>query len=153
MLNRATIIGRLGRDPELKYSAGGLAICSMNIATDDSYFDSEGNKVERTEWHKVSVFQRQAENCANYLAKGSLVYVEGSLKTQKWQDQQGNDRYTTQINATRVQFLDRKQQNEGQGGYQPQQSGRNGSYQSGSDQDDLGPAFPTEASGMDDVPF
>ena len=108
MLNKVMIIGRLGRDPELRYTQSGSPVASLNVATDESYTDRDGNKVERTEWHRVSVFQRQAENCANYLAKGSLVYVEGSLQTRKWQDQQGQDRYTTEIKAQRVQFLDRK---------------------------------------------
>ena len=108
MLNKVMLIGRLGRDPELRYTQTGSPIASLNIATDESYVDRDGNKVERTEWHRVSVFQRQAENCANYLAKGSLVYVEGSLQTRKWQDQNGQDRYTTEIKAQRVQFLDRR---------------------------------------------
>ena len=108
MLNKVMLIGRLGRDPELRYTQTGSPIASLNIATDESYVDRDGNKVERTEWHRVSVFQRQAENCANYLAKGSLVYVEGSLQTRKWQDQNGQDRYTTEIRADRVQFLDRR---------------------------------------------
>ena len=85
----------------------------------EAYTVRDGNKVDRTEWHRVSVFQRQAENCANYLTKGSLVYVEGSLQTRKWQDQQGQDRYTTEIKAQRVQFLDRKgdaPRGEGSGG-------------------------------------
>ena len=95
MLNKVMLIGRLGRDPELRYTQSGSPVATLNVATDESYVDRDGNKVERTEWHRVSVFQRQAENCANFLAKGSLVYVEGSLQTRKWQDQNGQDRYTT----------------------------------------------------------
>lgn len=148
-LNKAMIIGRLGRDPELRYTQAGQAVCSLNIATDESYQDTNGNKVERTEWHKVQVWGKPAESASTYLAKGSLVYVEGSLTTRKWQDQQGQDRYTTEVKALRVQFLDRKQDGGGQGQQtsQPQrqtQSRRN---------DDLGPAFPSEASGMDEIPF
>ena len=177
MLNKVMIIGRLGRDPELKYAASGMPIANLNIATDESYVDRDGQKVERTEWHRVVVFQRQAENCANFLTKGSLVYVEGSLQTRKWQDQQGQDKYTTEIKATRVQFLDRKgardggdQPYHGDGGYMQQEGGQGGygggqgggqrggqrapqKQQPSSMQDDLGPAFPSEASGMDDVPF
>ena len=81
MLNKVMIIGRLGRDPELRYTQSGSPVATLNVATDESYMDRDGNKVERTEWHRVSVFQRQAENCANFLTKGSLVYVEGSLQT------------------------------------------------------------------------
>ena len=172
MLNKVMIIGRLGRDPELRYTQSGAPVATLNIATDESFTDRDGNKVERTEWHRVSVFQRQAENCANYLAKGSLVYVEGSLQTRKWQDQQGQDRYTTEIKAQRVQFLDRKSdfraQQQGEA-YDDEattrgvQNQRKAAYQQGAKQqartpqspqdDDLGPAFPSEASHMDEVPF
>ncbi|OBQ51566.1 single-stranded DNA-binding protein [Halodesulfovibrio spirochaetisodalis] len=165
MLNKVMIIGRLGADPELRYAGNGTPIANFNVATDESYTDREGNKQDRTEWHRVVVFQRVAENCANYLGKGSLVYVEGSLQTRQWQDQQGQTRYTTEIKAQRVQFLDRKGDAMQQGGerrsfqqnnaprpqqnnnFQPQQQ----QYNSGNE--DLGPAFPSEASGMDDVPF
>jgi single-strand DNA-binding protein len=173
MVNKVILIGRLGRDPELRYSSAGMPIASLRIATDESYVDRDGNKVDRTEWHTVVVFQRTAENCANFLSKGSLVYVEGSLQTRKWQDQQGQDRYSTEVKALRVQFLDRKGGRDssqdsfqsGDAGWQ----GAEGSYQGGggragsrpeaarapqpSSSDDLGPAFPSEASGMDDVPF
>ncbi len=168
MLNKVMIIGRLGRDPELRYSQTGSPICTLNIATDESYTDRDGNRVDRAEWHRVVVFQRVAENCAQYLTKGSLVYVEGSLQTRKWQDQQGQDRYSTEIKAQRVQFLDRRGGGDAatgapsgsEGGYaaprrqapvgrpqQPRQQPRQDDYE------DLGPAFPSEASGMDDVPF
>lgn len=170
MLNKVMIIGRLGRDPELKYTQSGSPICNLNIATDESYTDREGNKVDRAEWHRVVVFQRAAENCGQFLTKGSLVFVEGNLQTRKWQDQQGQDRYTTEIRAQRVQFLDKRGGSEqgagseqggysaprrpaggqggGQGGGRPQQR-----QQPRDDYEDLGPAFPSEASGMDDVPF
>lgn len=107
-LNRVEIIGRLGRDPELKYSQNGAAICRLNVATDESYTDREGNRVQKAEWHSVVVFQKAAEHCSQYLSKGSLVFVEGSLSTREWQDQQGQKRYSTEIKAQRVQFLDKK---------------------------------------------
>ena len=156
MLNKVMIIGRLGRDPELRYAATGTPMANLNVATDESYMDKDGNKVDRTEWHRVVVFQRQAENCANYLAKGSLVYVEGSLQTRKWQDQQGQDRYSTEIKAQRVQFLDRKgsqDQASGHGGEGRAPQQRQSQNQQNYNDEDLGPAFPSEASGMDDVPF
>ena len=185
MLNKVMIIGRLGRDPELRYTQSGSPVATLNVATDESYTDRDGNKVDRTEWHRVSVFQRQAENCANFLAKGSLVYVEGSLQTRKWQDQQGQDRYTTEIKAQRVQFLDRKgdaprdaggghgyeddpgapaaaaapRGNAPRGGQGAQSGREQGSYAPQGNRkpqpmdEDLGPAFPSEASNMDDVPF
>ena len=151
MLNKVMIIGRLGRDPQLRYTQSGSPVATLNVATDESYTDRDGNKVDRTEWHRVSVFQRQAENCANFLAKGSLIYVEGSLQTRKWQDQQGQDRYTTEIKAQRVQFLGRKGDSaDRDDGYAaPAPSGR----QNRQDDESMGPAFPSEAGGMDDVPF
>lgn len=154
MLNKVMIIGRLGRDPELRYTQSGAPIATLNIATDESYVDRDGNKVERTEWHRVSVFQKQAEQCANYLAKGSLVYVEGSLQTRKWQDQQGQDRYSTDIKAQRVQFLNRKSDGEN-GGFNKQANSKNynTSDEMKNNSENLGPAFPSEASNMDEVPF
>ena len=156
MLNKVMIIGRLGRDPELRYSQSGSPVCTLNIATDESYTDRDGNRVDRAEWHRVVVFQKAAENCSQYLTKGSLVFVEGSLQTRKWQDQQGQDRFVTEIKAQRVQFLDRKADGNGQPGGQQEggrrQQGRRPSPPP-SDYEDLGPAFPSEASGMDDVPF
>lgn len=107
-LNLVQIIGRLGRDPELRYTGNGNALCSFSVATDGSYNDRDGNRVERTEWHRVSVFGRQAENCANFLSKGSLVYAAGSLTTRKWQDQNGQERATAEIRAQNIQFLDRR---------------------------------------------
>lgn len=109
MVNKIFIIGRLARDPEIRYTQNGSAIANMTVATDESFTGSDGNKVERTEWHRVTVFGKMAENCGNYLGKGSLVHVEGSLATRKWQDQNGQDRYTTEIKAQRVQFLDRRE--------------------------------------------
>lgn len=117
-LNLVQIIGRLGRDPELRYTSSGSPICSLNVATDESYTDRDGNRVERVEWHRVFVFGKIAESCANYLAKGSLVYVEGNLTTRKWQDQNGQDRSTTEIKAKSVQFLDKR--NDGQPSQQRQ---------------------------------
>ena len=85
MLNKVMIIGRLGRDPELRYSQSGSPVCTFSVATDESYTDRDGNRVDRAEWHRVVVFQKAAENCSQYLTKGSLVFVEGSLQTRKWQ--------------------------------------------------------------------
>lgn len=149
-LNKVMIIGRLGRDPELRYTQDGRPVCSLNIATDESYQDRDGNKVEKTEWHKVQVWGKPAEAASTFLSKGSLVFVEGSLTTRKWQDQQGQDRYTTEIKAQRVQFLDRKESGQGQG----QQRGQSQQHSGGRGRDDdMGPAFPSEASGMDSIPF
>lgn len=113
MLNKAMIIGRLGKDPEQRNG-----VTSFSVATDESYTDKSGQRIDRTEWHNVVVFGRAAEPCAQHLAKGSLVYVEGRLRTRKWQDRSGADRYVTEINTDRVQFLDRRQ--EAQDQRQPQ---------------------------------
>lgn len=161
MLNKVMIIGRLGQDPQLKYSNQGSPICTFTVATDESYTDRDGNKVERTEWHRIVVYQKLAETCNNYLSKGRQVYVEGSLQTRKWQDQQGQDRYTTEIKAQRVQFLgsrtDSRPQGEGEWGASPQRSQQGGVPKRAAPQqhpdDDMGPAFPSEAASMDDVPF
>jgi single-strand DNA-binding protein len=152
MLNKVMLIGHLGRDPELRYTQNGTPVASLNVATDESYTDRDGNKVDRTEWHRVVVFQRAAENCNQYLSKGSLVFVEGRLQTRKWQDQQGQERYTTEIKADRVQFLDRK--GERQGGEPSSRSQNQGQRQQQQPyDDDYSSAFPSEASSMDDIPF
>ena len=106
-LNKVLLIGYLGRDPELKNSQKATFV-NLSVATDESYLDSEGKKISRTEWHRVTVYGNQAENCAKYLKKGSMCFIEGALQTRKWQDQTGVERYTTEIKASRVQFLDRK---------------------------------------------
>ena len=104
-LNKVMLIGNLGRDPEVKYTPNQTAVCTLNIATSDRRKDDSGNWVEQTEWHRVVVFGKTAENCAQYLKKGRSVYVEGRLRTNKWKDKEGNDRYTTEIVAGTVQFL------------------------------------------------
>jgi single-strand DNA-binding protein len=168
-MNKVLLIGRLGQDPKLSYTQGGQAVANFTMATDEGYRDrTSGQKVERTEWHRIVAWRQTAEFCGNYLSKGRLVLVEGKLQTRKWQDQNGQDRYTTEIVASNVQGLDSRQdgapgqgapqgqgqgrpQQRQQGGYQqPPQGQQNGpSYED----EDLGPAFPSEASGMDDVPF
>ena len=108
MLNRVQIIGRLGQDPVLRYSQSGAAVCNFSVATDESFTDRDGNRQERTEWHRVVLFNKQAESCSKFLNKGSLVYVEGSLISRKYQDQQGIERTVWEIRGSRALFLDRK---------------------------------------------
>ena len=159
MLNKVMLIGRLGKDPELRYSNDGNPMVRFSLATDESYTDRNGTKVDRTEWHTIVGFQRTAENCANYLAKGSLVFIEGKLQTRKWQDQQGQDRYSTEIVAGRVQFLEKRNSSDQNQNQNANQAHSNGSRshqapaQSGYGNEDYGPAFPSDASGMDDIPF
>ncbi len=105
-VNKAILIGNLGRDPEVRYSASGTAIANVTIATTDTWNDRQsGERQERTEWHRVVFFGKLAEIVSEYLKKGSQVYVEGRLQTRKWQDQSGADRYTTEIVANDMQML------------------------------------------------
>jgi len=102
-VNKVILVGNLGQDPEIKYMP---AVCNISIATTESWNDkTSGEKVEKTEWHRIVFFRRLAEIAGEYLRKGSQVYVEGRLQTRKWQDQSGNDRYTTEIVANEMQML------------------------------------------------
>ncbi|MDH5633207.1 MAG: single-stranded DNA-binding protein [Gammaproteobacteria bacterium] len=105
-INKVILVGNLGKDPEVRYSAGGAAIANVSLATAESWKDrNTGEKQERTEWHRVVFFGRLAEIAGEYLKKGAQIYVEGRLQTRKWQDQQGQDRYTTEIVANEMQML------------------------------------------------
>lgn len=104
-VNKAIIVGNLGADPELKDTRSGDAVLNLSIATNERWTDKGGKTQERTEWHRVVVFGKTAENCAKYLSKGRQVYVEGRLQTSEWQDKEGNKRYTTEIIASNVTFL------------------------------------------------
>lgn len=116
-LNKVFLIGRLGRDPEIKYTPSGQPVATFSLATDESYTGRDGQKVEKTEWHRVVVWGKPAEFCGNYLAKGRLVYIEGKLETRKWQDKDGVEKFTTEVKATTVPGLDsRPDQGQGSGG-------------------------------------
>ena len=118
-INKVILVGNLGKDPEVRYTANGAAIANITIATSESWRDkTSGEKQEKTEWHRVVFFSRLAEIVGEYLRKGSQVYVEGRLQTRKWQDQSGQDRYTTEIVANEMQMLGGR----GDGGGQAQQS-------------------------------
>lgn len=105
-VNKVILVGRLGRDPELKYTASGTPFCRFSMATDDSWTDKgSGEKTERTEWHNIVVWDKLAEICSNYLTKGRMVYIEGSLQTREWDDQDGNKRKTTEIRARDMMML------------------------------------------------
>jgi len=103
-VNKVILIGNLGRDPEVRYTADGRAIANLNVATTEKW-TKDGEKQEKTEWHRVSMFGRQAEIAGEYLKKGSAAYFEGRLQTRKWTDKEGQDRYTTEIVADRMQML------------------------------------------------
>ena len=104
-VNKVIILGRLGQDPELKYTPGGMAVCNFTLATSESWADKAGQKQERTEWHRIVVWGKLAELCNQYLSKGRQAYVEGSLQTRSWDDKNGQKRYTTEINAKTIQFI------------------------------------------------
>ena len=143
-INKVIIVGNLGNDPDTKYMPSGGAVTNLSVATNESWKDKQtGEQKERTEWHRVAMFGRLAEIAAEYLRKGSQVYVEGRLRTRKWQDQQGNDRYTTEIIADEMQMLG------GRGGGAPSMGG-GGPAPSGPPQGG-GPAPSDDFE--DDIPF
>jgi single-strand DNA-binding protein len=105
-VNKVILVGNLGADPELKYTPSNRPVCNLSIATNEVFKDKGGQRQERTEWHRVTVWGEQAENCSKYLAKGRMVYIEGRLQTRSWEDKtDGKKRYSTEIVADRVTFL------------------------------------------------
>lgn len=119
-VNKVILVGNLGQDPELRYTPSGSAIANMSVATSESWKDKQtGQQQERTEWHRVVFFNRLAEIAGEYLRKGSKVYIEGQLRTRKWQGQDGQDRYTTEIVAKELQMLDARTGDGSQARQQP----------------------------------
>ncbi|WP_456325559.1 single-stranded DNA-binding protein [Desulfonauticus submarinus] len=145
-LNKVFLIGRLGQDPRLAYTTSGMPVVNFSLATDEGYTDKNGKRVDKTQWHRIVVFNKQAEFCANYLSKGRLIFVEGRLQTREWQDQQGQTRYTTEIIASRIQALDPK-------GTSTTSPNATAPAPAQTEEEDLGPTFPSEVAGMDDAPF
>jgi len=115
MVNKAILIGNLGADPEMRYTQSGAAVANFNIATTENWV-KDGNKEERTEWHRIVAFARLGEICGEYLSKGSKVYIEGRIQTRQWEDKNGNKRYTTEIVAREMKMLSPKNQGNSQGG-------------------------------------
>jgi len=116
-INKVILVGNMGNDPEVRYTPAGAAVTTISVATTENWKDKEGNKQEKTEWHRVVFFSRLAEIAGEYLRKGSQVYIEGKLRTNKWQDKDGNDRYTTEILANEMQMLGGRGGDSGQGGF------------------------------------
>lgn len=108
-INKVILVGNVGQDPETRYMPSGSAVTNLTVATNESWKDGQGERQERTEWHKVAMFGKLAEIAAEYLRKGSQVYIEGKLRTRKWQDNSGNDRYTTEVVASEMQMLGRRE--------------------------------------------
>ncbi|HHF1771551.1 TPA: single-stranded DNA-binding protein [Haemophilus influenzae] len=167
-INKVIIVGHLGNDPEIRTMPNGDAVANISVATSESWNDrNTGERREVTEWHRIVFYRRQAEICGEYLRKGSQVYVEGRLKTRKWQDQNGQDRYTTEIQGDVMQMLGGRNQNAGYGNdmggapqssYQARQTNNGGSYQSSRPASATSqPATPQAEPPMDgfddDIPF
>jgi single-strand DNA-binding protein len=151
-INKVILVGNLGQDPEIRYTADGRPIANFSIATSESWKDkNSGEKREKTEWHRVVVFGKLAEICGEYLSKGRQVYIEGKLQTRKWQGQDGQDRYTTEIvidsfNGT-MQMLGTREG--GGGGPRPAAGGGSGGHK----QDQGYPQQPYQNDKEDDIPF
>jgi single-strand DNA-binding protein len=154
-VNKVILIGNLGRDPETRYMPEGGAITNISIATTETWKDKNGDKQEKTEWHRVAFFGKLAEIAGEYLKKGSQVYVEGRLQTRKWQDKDGQDKYTTEIVANAMQMLGSRQ---GMGGGAPD-AGERESSGGGSSQRPAAAGKPAAKTGgkfddfEDDIPF
>lgn len=155
-INKVILVGNVGLDPEVRYMPNGNAVTTLSIATSESWKDKvTGEKQDRTEWHRVVCFNRLGEIAGEYVRKGSKLYVEGSLRTRKWQDQQGQDRYTTEIIAADIQMLDSK------GGSAPSYEDAPQAYQQNNAPQQQQQARPSQAPAMhdafdqldDDIPF
>lgn len=146
-VNKVILVGNIGQDPEIRYMPNGNPVANLTLATSESWKDKQsGETKEQTEWHRVVMFNKLAEIAGEYVKKGSKVYLEGALKTRKWQDQQGQDRYTTEIVANELQMLDRRS------------DAGNSDYQQYSQQSEAKPAKkPAEVAEVeiadDDIPF
>jgi single-strand DNA-binding protein len=151
--NRVIILGNLGQDPEIRYTQNQVAVATLNIATTDYRTGADGQKQELTEWHRVVVWNKQAENCAKYLTKGRSVMVEGRLQTRSWEDKQGQKRYTTEIVAQTVQFVGNR------GGAESGRGQQQSYAQTSNQSDDFAPSSHTSSSmdsdlgSLDDIPF
>ena len=152
-VNKVILIGNLGQDPEVKYMPNGNAVTNISVATTDTWKDKNtGQQQERTEWHRVVMFRRLAEIAGEYLRKGSKIYLEGRLQTRKWQDQGGQDRYTTEIIADQMQMLDSRGGGTAQmGGYDQQPD--NGFSSQPAAARPAAPSAPQADDFEDDIPF
>jgi single-strand DNA-binding protein len=146
-VNKAILIGNLGRDPELRYTQSGSAVANFTLATSENWNNKNGEREERTEWHRIVAWGRTAELCAQYLAKGRTVYIEGRIQTREWEDKEGQKRRTTEIVANTVQFLGGRGQGAGGGG-----GGRDLPPPSNPSEPPSNPSEPPPG-GDDDIPF
>lgn len=148
-VNKVILIGNLGADPELRSTTSGSQVASLRIATSESWNDRQsGERVERTEWHRVTLYGRLAEIAGQYLRKGSKIYLEGRLQTRKWQDKDGNDRYTTEVVANEMQMLDSRSEGSGRGPSGGAYAGERGEW--GTDTSARGSTAQTHRPAQDD---
>jgi single-strand DNA-binding protein len=135
-LNKVILIGNVGRDPELRYTASGQPVANFSLATSEAWTNRDGEREQRTEWHRIVAWGRLAEICGEHLSKGKQVYIEGRLQTRDWEDREGNKRRTTEITAQQLLML-----------------GRRGDAPGGGVSEGEGPAEPDAEEGSDDIPF
>ncbi len=153
-INKVILVGNLGQDPEVRYMPNGGAVTNITVATSETWKDKNtGEQQEKTEWHRVVMFRRLAEIAGEYLKKGSKVYLEGKLQTRKWQDQQGNDRYTTEIVADNMQMLDSRPNGAGQGAKSPQAQQPSRGNGTGANMPPPAQSAPPAGAYDDDIPF
>ncbi len=149
-VNKVILVGNLGKDPEVRYTPGGQAVANFTIATNEAWTDKQGQKQERTEWHRIVVWGKTAENCGEYLSKGRQVYVEGRLQTREWTNKEGAKQYTTEIVANQVTFLGGGERGQGRGARPGAGAGEEfGPPPPGFDDG----AAPSGKAGDDDIPF
>jgi single-strand DNA-binding protein len=149
-VNKAILVGNLGRDPELRTTPNGQSVVNFTLATSETWTDKSGERVERTEWHRIVVWGRTAEMCNQYLSKGRTVYVEGRIQTREWEDKDGNKRYTTEINANTVNFIGPR----GSSGSSGSSGGDSGGEPSGGSNDGgSGPSGDPGPPTDDNIPF
>jgi len=149
VLNKVFIIGNLGKDPEVRFTSNGKAVAKFSVATSERWTDQDGNKQERTEWHNVVVWGKQAETCGQYLSKGRQVFIEGSVRSRSYDDKDGNKKYITEIVARDVRFLGGKGDGGGRGGDHVQSAPRGEDTGGGPRGEDAGGSPPDD----DDIPF
>jgi single-strand DNA-binding protein len=152
-VNKAILIGNLGADPEVRFTPGGQAVANFRIATSESWKDKEGNKQEKTEWHRIVVWGKLAELCGEYLKKGRKAYVEGRLQTREWTDKEGKKNYTTEVVAKEVTFLDSRDSAGGAAKASPVRSGPEDFGPPPPGLDDAVQSGPPSGGGEDDIPF
>ena len=152
-VNKAILVGNLGRDPELRTTPNGQSVVNFTLATSENWTDKSGERVERTEWHRIVVWGKTAEMCAQYLSKGRTVYVEGRIQTREWEDKDGNKRYTTEINANTVNFIGPRASGGGGGDSGGGPSGGSGPSGSSGPSGGSGPSGDPGPPMDDNIPF